>query len=95
VISSPLLDAWDIAVERIDPTPDPYVNNAVLWTREKRGAFLWSKQREVARSVSENRFTACHSAHGTGKSWLAADIVAWWMDVHPVGEAFAVTTGPP
>jgi hypothetical protein len=89
-----LLDAWDRAVETIDPTPDPYQHNAVKWTREKRGAFLWSKQREVARSVSENRFTACHSAHGTGKSWLAADIVAWWMDVHPIGDAFAVTTAP-
>lgn len=89
-----ILDAWDIAVENLDPTPDPYMGNPVKWTREKRGAYLWSKQREVARSVAENRFTACHSAHGTGKSWLAADIVAWWMDTHPKGEAFAVTTAP-
>lgn len=89
-----LTAAWDLAVEKIDPTPDPFAMDPVGWTRDRRGAYLWSKQREVASSVAENRFTACHSAHGTGKSWLAADVVAWWLDAHPVGEAFAVTTAP-
>jgi hypothetical protein len=72
-----------------NPTADP-----VTWTQDKRGGFLWSKQREIAKSVQEHRFTAVKSCHGTGKSWLAADIVAWWLDEHPIGEAFAVTTAP-
>lgn len=63
-----LTAAWDLAVEKIDPTPDPFAMDPVGWTRDRRGAYLWSKQREVASSVAENRFTACHSAHGTGKS---------------------------
>lgn len=32
--------------------------------------------------------------HGTGKSWTAADTIAWWIDSHPVGQAFAVSTAP-
>lgn len=82
------------ALERLDPTPDPHREDPVGWTERKRGAATWSKQREVMESVRDNRYTACHSAHGTGKSWTAADIVGWWLDVHPIGEAFAVTTAP-
>lgn len=75
----------------LDPPKPP---DTVKWTRDKRGGFLWSKQREIAESVIENRFTAVQSCHGTGKSWLAADIVSWWLDIHPIGDAFAVTTAP-
>jgi hypothetical protein len=75
----------------LDPSP---VQDIEDWTRTRRGGFLWSKQREVAQSVREERFTAVKSAHGTGKSYLAANIVAWWLDQHPVGEAFAITTAP-
>ena len=71
-----------------------YQDDPVGWTRDKRGAFVWSKQVEILESVRDNRFTACHSMHGTGKSWTAADAVAWWIDAHPVGQAFAVTTAP-
>lgn len=75
----------------LDPNP---VMDIVAWTAEKRDGFLWSKQREVAQSVVENRYTAVKSAHGTGKSFLAADIVSWWLDQHPIGDAFAITTAP-
>lgn len=73
---------------------DRYMNNPVGWTEERRGVFIWSKQKEVMESVRDHRFTACHSMHGTGKSWTAANLVAWWIDSHPVGEAFVVTTAP-
>lgn len=75
----------------LDPSPKLDI---VTWTDKKRGGFLWSKQREVANSVIENRYTAVKSAHGTGKSYFAANLVAWWLDQHPVGDAFAITTAP-
>src|SRR5262249_41588035 len=31
---------------------------------------------------------------GPGKSYTAAQIAAWWLDGHPVGEAVVVTTAP-
>jgi hypothetical protein len=64
------------------------------WIRERLGEHLWSKQVEIAESVRDNRLTAVKSAHGTGKSWTASRLTAYWLDTHPVGEAFVVTTAP-
>lgn len=64
------------------------------WVEHRLRERLWSKQREIAASVREHRYTAVPSAHNTGKSYLAARIVCHWLSSHPVGEAFAVTTAP-
>jgi hypothetical protein len=42
----------------------------------------------------ENRRTAVHSCHETGKSFLAARIAAWWLCTHNPGEAFVVSSAP-
>jgi len=34
------------------------------------------------------------ACHGPGKSFFGARAVAWWLDTHPVGSAFAVTSAP-
>jgi hypothetical protein len=34
------------------------------------------------------------SAHGVGKSFLAATLAAWWVDTHPTDETMVVTTAP-
>lgn len=82
----------DRVVDRLfPPEPDPY--DPVGWVR-KRGGFLWSKQQEVCNSVRDHRFTAVRSAHGTGKSWTAAQVASSWLDAFPVGDAFVVTTAP-
>lgn len=56
--------------------------------------FAWSKQREIAESVRDNRRTAVQSCHDVGKDWIAAQIVAWWLSCFPASEAFAVTIAP-
>lgn len=63
-----------------------------LWVTERLHEVLWSKQRAVLESVRDNRLTAVHSAHATGKSFLASRLACWWIDVHPPGEAFVVST---
>lgn len=80
--------------DRIERVPDPQLADPVGWAREKLGAFLWSKQREVIESVRDNRYTAVHSAHEMGKSFGAGLTAAWWIDVHPRHEAFVVSTAP-
>jgi hypothetical protein len=55
---------------------------------------LWSKQREIAQSVMRNRATAVQSCHASGKSFNAALLSVFWIDVHPPGEAIVVTTAP-
>lgn len=80
--------------QRQDAAPRDYPDAAdpVGWMERRLGAQLWSKQRQIAEAVRDHRRVAVHSCFESGKSWLAARIVAWWLDQHAPGEAFAVTT---
>jgi len=73
---------------------EQYIDDPGLWALEKLGTHLWSKQVQIAESVRDHRQTAVQSCHGVGKSFLAAQLVAWWLDIHPPGEARVVTTAP-
>lgn len=61
---------------------------------ENNGEGIWSAQREILESVRDNRYTAVHSAHDLGKSFIASRTIAWWIDSHPIGSAFVVSTAP-
>lgn len=73
--------------------PD-YSRDPVGHITTRLGAHLWSKQIEIAQAVRDHRRVAVHSAHATGKSFLAARLVAWWLDSRPPGDAFVVSTAP-
>jgi hypothetical protein len=77
-----------------DPRKLRWRADPVAWVRERLGEFLWSKQIEIIESIRDHRRTAVPSAHETGKSFVASRAVCWWLDVHPPGEAFVVTTAP-
>jgi hypothetical protein len=64
------------------------------WAEERLKDHLWSRQRDVLRSVRDNRKTAVKSCHDVGKSFIASRAVSWWLDTNPPGEAFVVTTAP-
>lgn len=66
----------------------------VEWAAQKLGLFLWSKQRTILQSLVDNRYVAVRSCHGAGKSLLAAAAACWWLESHPPGTAFVVTTAP-
>ncbi|MFD3827704.1 hypothetical protein [Streptomyces sp. NPDC058621] len=71
-----------------------YQGHPVTWVRERLRQTVWSKQREILNAVRDHRRTAVRSGHGVGKSWTAALVVTWWLDTHPPGEAFVVSTAP-
>jgi len=71
-----------------------WLKDPVTWVRERAKTHVWSKQCTILNSVRDNRKTAVKSCHGPGKSFTASQAVAWWLDVHPVGEAAVVTTAP-
>ena len=79
---------------RLFPQPDPFLGDPVGWVDSRMEEFLWSKQRETAESVATNRYTAVQSCHSTGKSYVASRLMSWWIDAHPPGEAFIVSTAP-
>lgn len=66
----------------------------VDWMQERLGEYLWTAQMNIVNSVRDNRYTAVKSCHGIGKSHIAARLVAWWIESHPPGEAFVVTSAP-
>lgn len=80
-----------LVLDRVYPpaTPEPD-----RWVEERLGEVLWSTQRTIMRSVYEHRRTAVKSCHGVGKSHIAARIIAEWLENHPPGEAFVVSTAP-
>jgi hypothetical protein len=78
--------------EFMAPGEDRNLTNPADWIHTALGEHLWSKQRVVAKSVQRKRFTAVRSCHGTGKSYLASRLVAWWLATKP--DAFVVTTAP-
>ena len=69
-------------------------DDPVGYIRMVLGEFLWSKQREMAEAVRDHRRVAVHACHNTGKSWLAARIVAWFVTTRELGDTFVVTTAP-
>lgn len=86
-----LIAAFEAAA---DPQQDRWLRDPVAWVKERLDGFLWSKQIEIMRSVCANPRTAARTSHTVGKSFLAAIIALWWIDVHPPGSAFVITTAP-
>jgi hypothetical protein len=83
-----------ILADRFAPLAAQYKDDPALWAHERLGDQLWSKQVEIMQSVVEHRRTAVRSCHGVGKSFSAARLICWWIDTHPLGEAFVVSTAP-
>jgi hypothetical protein len=52
---------------------------------------LWSRQREVAELVRDNRQVIVRSANGIGKDYLAARLALWWAIARG---GLAILTGP-
>jgi len=86
--------AGDEVADYFDPPGRKWRVDPALWATERAGIELWSKQREIITSVRDQRQTAVHSCHEVGKSFIAATTACWWIDTHPVGDAFVVTTAP-
>ncbi|MEV0968504.1 hypothetical protein [Microtetraspora glauca] len=80
--------------KRVAERTRKYSSNPVSWVRRRLRQFIWSKQREVLESIRDHRRTAVQSGHGVGKSHTASLAAGWWLDTHPPGEAFVVTTAP-
>lgn len=74
--------------------PDPFLDDPDGWATGRLGIESWSKPREIRESVAANRHTAVPACHDSAKTHTAASIACWWLDVHPVGEAFVVSTAP-
>lgn len=91
-----LLTPWEHAARLIEQRAQAarHRTDPVAWTNQRLGEFIWSKQRETVEAVRDHRRTAVQSCHGVGKSHIASRVAGWWLDVHPPGQAFVVTSAP-
>jgi hypothetical protein len=56
------------------------------------GASPWSKQVEILEAVRDHTRVAVRSCNGSGKTYIAAHVVLWWLMCHP--DAIVITTAP-
>lgn len=68
-----------------------YKKDPVGFIQDKLGVTLTPEQIEIAESVCDRRETNVQAAHGVGKTFLAAQLVLWWV-LSVGGEA--ITTAP-
>jgi hypothetical protein len=83
-----------IAADLLFPEPSTYLNDPVRWATTRLCEFWWSGQREIAGMVVRNRYSAIKASHDVSKSHTVSRLACWWIDVHPPGDAFVVTTAP-
>lgn len=75
-------DALRKAADKVndDAKAERYKNDPVFWAEERAGLILWSKQKEILRSVVTNKRTAVKSCHSIGKTFISAVLAGWWID---------------
>ena len=71
-----------------------WLHDPASWAKERARVTMWSKQLEIMESIRDNRRTAVRSAHSVGKTFTAAHAAGWWLDTHPPGTAFVLSTAP-
>lgn len=91
---APEINLFTLLADEIDPQANPYLGDPIGWVRGRLGEHVWSKQERILESIVANRRTGVPACHSSGKSFIAARAVAWWLDTHKAGEAFVVTTAP-
>ena len=73
--------------DRSESMKDP-----VRFAEEWLGERPWQKQKEILRTLRDNRQVAVRSCNASGKTYAAAIAVIWWLMAHD--EAVVITTAP-
>lgn len=64
------------------------------WVHARLQAETWSMQRQILATLEREPRVAVRACHTVGKTFTAASATGWWLETHPPGEAFVVTTAP-
>lgn len=80
---------------RAETRGERYYTDPGAWVRDVLGAHPWSRQVEIMQAVADNRLVTVQSAHGVGKSQLAAWLALWFVSTRPGGLKTKVVTSAP
>lgn len=78
--------------DRVDYEYYEYRLDPVGWVERKLGESIWSAQREILEALVLHNRIAVPSAHGAGKSHIAARAIAWFASVHDPSTVKIITT---
>lgn len=87
-----LLNAVEEGFER-QIKSEQYFHDPHKWCIDMLGYGLWSKQREIAEALKDNKNIAVKAGHGVGKSYLVALLACWWIDTR-YPKVFVASTAP-
>ena len=81
------------AVDAVDDEDRKRWREDPIWFVQNRlGATPWGKQRDILRALREHDYVAVRSCNGSGKTYIAAHAVIWWLMCYD--DAVVVTTAP-
>ena len=69
-----------------------YQDDPVDFVSGQLNARLWAKQEEILEAVRDNTRVAVRSCNGSGKTFVAAHAVLWWLRCFP--DSIVITTAP-
>jgi hypothetical protein len=92
--SSPRKSGLSRLADRLETSRDRWLDDFPGWVEHRLAGVTWSRQREIAGLLRAHRRVGVRACHASGKTWLAAALVAWWIDTHPPAQALAVITAP-
>ena len=69
-----------------------WIADPVGFASNSLGARPWSKQAEILEAVRDFSRVAVRSCNGSGKTYLAAHVVLWWLMCHH--DAMVITKAP-
>jgi phage terminase large subunit len=75
-----------------DSVREKWARDPVSFIGETLGANPWSKQVEILEAIRDHVRVAVRSCNGSGKTYIAAHVVLWWLMCHP--DAIVITTAP-
>ena len=55
------------------------IENPVIYAEAVLGVRLWDKQKEILMSMMNERLVAVKACHGSGKTFMLAVFVLWWL----------------
>lgn len=84
--------AFQVAADLLDPPPEPFADDWEGFLEQRLKTHLWTRQRDIIRSVHDHQRTAVPACFSSSKSFSAARIACAWMQLHPPGTAKVITT---
>lgn len=76
----------------VQPRDPAWASDPAGFVKNRLGARLWDAQVEILEAVRDHVRVAVRSCNGSGKTYVAAHVVLWWLMAFP--ESMVITTAP-